>query len=109
MDHQRIDERSLAFGRLIAARVVADPALVDRARATLRRWMLTCSPGVRVTFDEWMRTLDGPIGGVLDLLTSGDERATRLRQSNPFVGVLTTGERHDVIRQFADRHEPSAT
>ena len=98
MDHQRVDERSLAFGRLIAERLIADHTLVDRARATAHRWMLTCSPGVRITLDEWLATLNGPPAGVLELLTAGDERATRLRQSNPFAGVLTTAERNDMIR-----------
>jgi hypothetical protein len=33
--------------------------------------------------------LDGPVDGVVTLLTSPDERATRLRQSKPFTGVLS--------------------
>ena len=37
-DHSHLDERSLALHQLIAARVLADPALLDKARANLRRW-----------------------------------------------------------------------
>ena len=100
MDHQRIDERSLAFGRLIAERVAAHPELIAQARETAARWLQTCSPRSRSTLQEWLATLDGPVEGVLRLLTSPDERSTRLRQSNPFAGVLSQEERNTILRQF---------
>src|SRR5437773_763644 len=88
-DHRRIDERSLAFGRAIAARLAERPADVTAlARANIHRWMMTCSAGSRPALREWLDALDGPLEGVIALLTSPDERATRLRQSNPFAGVL---------------------
>jgi len=105
--HEMIDRRSLAFGRAIAARIAADPGAIVRARATLSRWMTTSSPGVRATLLEWQGVLDGPVDGVVALLTSPDERATRLRQSNPFTGVLSNQERNAILRQFAS-HEPPA-
>ncbi len=37
-DHSRVDERSLAMHRLVARKLLADPALLDRARDNLRRW-----------------------------------------------------------------------
>jgi hypothetical protein len=101
--HELIDQRSLAFGRAIASRIVADPVAIQRARATLARWMITCSPGVRATLLEWEAALEGPVDGVMTLLTSTDERATRLRQSNPFTGVLSTDERNDILRHFRTR------
>jgi hypothetical protein len=36
-DHHLIDERSLAFGREIAARLADDPSLVARAKANIAR------------------------------------------------------------------------
>ena len=101
MDHRRIDERSLAFGRLIAAKVERDPSLIGVARANLERWGKGCSPRLESTFAEWQAALDGPVEGVLHLLTATEERAVRLRQSNPFAGVLTEEERSAVIRGFA--------
>src|SRR5438552_5653680 len=91
--HGHIDERSLAFGRAIAAKLSQHPELIDRARATLRRWMTTCSPRAASTLQEWLVALDGPLEAVIALLTSTDEHATRLRQSNPFAGVLSQQER----------------
>jgi hypothetical protein len=98
--HQLIDERSLAFDRLTAARIASDPALVHRARGTLQRWLQTASPRVRPVLEEWQAVLDGPLDALLAVLHSTDERATRLRQSSPFAGVLSAAERTAILRQF---------
>lgn len=108
MNHQRIDERSLAFGRVIAERVAAHPELIAQARKTAIRWLQTCSPRSRSTLGEWLAALDGPIEGVLHILTSPDERSTRLRQSNPFAGVLSNEERSAILRQFQSHDAPAA-
>jgi hypothetical protein len=100
MGHQRIDERSLAFGRAIAARIADHPELVDQARRNVNRWLETCSPGVRPALHEWLAALNGPIEAVMALLTANDERATRLRQSNPFAGLLPEVERNRILREF---------
>jgi hypothetical protein len=98
--HDLIDQRSLAFGRAIAARLVDDPSLIEHARANIRRWLETCSPGVRPAFLEWLAALDAGTESVLALLTGPDERATRLRQSNPFAGVLPQKERNEILLRF---------
>jgi len=99
--HRLIDERSLAFGKVIAERVARQPELIARARATTVRWLETCSAGSRSTLEEWLMALNGPSEGVIALLTGSDERAARLRQSSPFAGVLTPQERTAIVRQFA--------
>ena len=106
--HRLIDERSLAFGRAIAARLAQRPELIERARATLVRWLATCSPGARPALEEWLAVLDGPADEVFALLTGTDERAVRLRQSNPFAGVLPPPERTAILRQFQSHDAPSA-
>jgi hypothetical protein len=98
--HRQIDQRSLAFGRAIAERLVEQPELIARARGNVNRWLTTCSPGVRPTLCEWIAILDGPIAEVIALLTAEDDRATRLRQSNPFAGVLSRQQRDQILRQF---------
>jgi hypothetical protein len=100
--HRQIDARSLAFGRAIAARLIEQPELVEHARANIDRWLKTCSPGVARTLQEWLAVLDGPLSGTIELLTADDERATRLRQSNPFAGLLSNQERNRILRQFHD-------
>ena len=108
MDHTQIDDRSLAFGRLIAQCVAERPELIEQARATAGRWLQTASVRSAPAFHEWLAALDGPIEGVVTLLTSREERATRLRQSNPFAGVLSRQERDVIIRQFHS-HDPATT
>jgi hypothetical protein len=100
MDHRRIDERSQAMGCAIAERLSAHPELIPQAKATVERWLATASPGVSKALHERLIALDGPIEGVIELLTSPDERATRLRQSNPFAGLLPQHERNAILLQF---------
>jgi len=99
-DHRLIDDRSLEFGRAVAARLAAQPELIARARATVTRWLTTCSPHVRPALQEWLAALNGPTEGVMAVLTGRDERAVRLRQSNPFAGVLSQSERNAILRRF---------
>jgi hypothetical protein len=107
-DHRLIDERSLAMATLIAEKLRVDPGLVQLARDNIQRWMQTCSPGVRLTLLEWSAVLEGPLEGVIELLTSRTERATRLRQSNPFAGALTEKERNAILLEFHKRDQATA-
>jgi len=107
-DHRLIDERSLAFDRLTAAKLAANPALANRARANAERWLKTCSPRLRPVFQEWLVVLDGPRHALLAMLTATDERATRLRQSSPFAGALSVAERTAVLQEYQRRESSSA-
>ena len=107
-DHRLIDERSLAFERLIAAKLRSDPTLLEKARGNLGRWLETCSAGARPDLLEWQRLLSGPFNDLLALMEATDERATRLRQSSPFCGILTPEERLGIIREFQARESATA-
>jgi hypothetical protein len=100
IDHRDIDRRSLAFGRAIAEKLTQRPELAEHARSNLDRWMLTVSEGTKPALREWLDALNGPLEGVLDLLTAETEHATQLRQSNPFAGVLSQTERNEIMNQF---------
>lgn len=91
--------------RLVAAKVRADPALVDRARDILERWLVSASPRTRPALLEWRALLDGGLDSILPVLEGDDERCTRLRQSSPFCGILTRGERTRILLEF-HRREP---
>ena len=91
--------------RLVAAKVRANPALVDRARDTLERWLVSASPRTRPVLLEWRTLLDGGATSVLPVLEGSDERCTRLRQSSPFCGILTREERTRILLEF-HRREP---
>ena len=102
-DHRLIDERSLAFDRLIAAKLRANPALVEKARENLRRRLATAAPAVRPALQERQFLLDGPLDTLLLTLENTDPRATRLRQSSPFCGILMRAERTRILKDFEGR------
>lgn len=96
--HEWIDQRSLALHEAVAAKLEADPALLDVARANLQRW-LCATP--RPAVIEWLQLLDvTPLPQLLRLLRSTGDHAARLRQSSPFAGLLTPEERQSIL----DRH-----
>ena len=101
-DHGRLDERSLALHRLVADKVLADPALLAKARENIRRWRAN-SGSATLTLTEWGEILDGTAEQVARLLTERSERASRLRQSSPFTGILTEAERRVIYESYSTR------
>ena len=101
-DHSRLDERSLALHQLIAEKMMADPGLLNKARDNLRRWQrMEGSP--KLALAEWEQILSGPADEIAKFLTEQSERATRLRQSSPFAGVLSKAERKAIYESFSTR------
>jgi hypothetical protein len=100
-DHSRLDERSLALHELVARKVQAAPALLDKARGNLRRWQ-DASGSPSLAFEEWEQILRSPVDQVTAFLVERSERATRLRESSPFCGILTEDERRAVF----EAHDP---
>lgn len=99
--HEWIDRRSLALHHAVAAKLEAHPELLDVARANVQRW-LRANPAAAL--QEWARVLDAtPLPALIALLRSADERATRLRQSSPFAGVLTPRERQVILSDYESR------
>ncbi len=101
-DHTRLDERSLALHRLIARKLAANPALLDKARENLRRWRKS-SGSPSLAFAEWAQILTNPVDQVAQFLEERSERATRLRQSSPFCGILTETERRAIYESYSTR------
>ena len=101
-DHRRIDERSLALHRLVAAKLRADPAILNEARDNLLRWQKMDGSPV-LPLSEWEKILSGTPSQVAAFLEERSERATRLRQSSPFAGILTEAERNAVYESYSAR------
>lgn len=94
--HVSVDRRSMAYHRLIAAKIESDPTLVIRARDNIARWR---SMGQQETYlEEWSRILSRDTREIVRFLRSSGQRATRLRQSSPFTGVLSDEERTAILR-----------
>jgi hypothetical protein len=102
--HQQIDQRSLALARAVVAAIDRDPtrAGLERARSTCRRWTrYNPSPAVA----EWRRILEREWGAIRSLLLDPGEEGCRLRQSNPFCGVLSPRQRWEIYRRNAHEHQ----
>ena len=85
----------------VAAKLEAQPELLDVARANLQRWLrLNPAPALH----EWAHLLDSlSVPALVGLLRSVDERSTRLRQSSPFAGFLTAQERQAILNDYEPR------
>ena len=96
--HHDLDRRTLTIARVIAERLVEDPSLVSAARAFIARRMEHASPRERKDLDEWQELVDRlSVRQLRNFLVHPGERATRLRQSLPFVEVLSREERNAIL------------
>src|SRR5262245_52607017 len=94
--HRLAMERSLAFHRVIAERIMQDPLILDKARARVRTW-LALDPSSRFA-REWDRLLESGPKTLAAFLIERSEFAEEMRQSTPFAGVLQPRERWDIWR-----------
>ncbi len=100
--HEHLDMRTKEIARLVAERIGRDPSLVEDARRYLERRLPSASPGERLELQEWQTILSTmSIPRLRRFLLQDDARATRLRQSSPFLNALSQEERRDFF-------EPSA-
>jgi hypothetical protein len=110
VNHRDLDLRSLEFGRRIAAKLRADPTLVQIARENVRRWQDRPEAGASLLqcYEEWSQLLTRlPAEELADLLERDDEDAARLRQNSPFAGVLAPREVWEIKQEFAHAtHRP---
>jgi len=104
MDRHRLAElRSLAFHRVVAERIRRDPAVLERARGRVQRWLADAPHAFHAR--AWAEALAGPTESVLALLVDPGERACELRQSTPFAGALGARERWALWREVAERSD----
>ena len=98
--HADLEERNLALAGAIAHRLAEDPSQVDRAREYIAHRTPKASPGERKELREWDRLLKTmSVARVRRFLVDRGERATRLRQTLPFVEALSDQERKRVLEE----------
>lgn len=91
--HADHDRHGLAMGEAIAKKLIDDPTLVKRARAFLDKRWRAASARERKELAEWRSILRTSSPARLrKILTDPGERSTRLRQTLPFVGILSDDE-----------------
>ena len=103
--HEEIDQRSLALHRLVAERIMRDPALFEKSRLTLARWRETVCVASQPYLEEWERLMNEGVEACLAVALEDSQRAAALRQSSPFSGVLSNRERFAFLKQWARDHE----
>ena len=101
--HTVIDRINAAQDRVIARKLRRDAGVLVLAARNLRRWMAGDGRSVRPVFLEWDRILRRLTRTeIAAFLLSDTPMARRLRQSTPFAGVLSEGERL-AIRQAHEK------
>ena len=98
--HARIDARSVALHRAIAAKLRAAPELLAIAHDNLRRWSATAGRS-QPYLAAWEQLLALPLDDLLHRLDQDTEQMRAMRQTSPFAGVLTPKERWAIYDTFA--------
>ena len=103
--HAAIDRRSLAMVRRIVEKIDADPARagLEHAKRVCARWVEQGNVPAR----EWQPIIERHWADIRALLLEESDEAQRLRQSNPFCGILTPEERWEIYRQASDEERRS--
>ena len=101
--HQLAEERSLAYHRVVAARLVDDPRLLVEARARVEQWLANGTRAARA-LERWRSILELPPSEIAALLVDSGELARELRQSSPFAGALDPRERWRIWRAVRAAH-----
>lgn len=96
--------RSLALHRLVADKIRHDASLLDRARATLRRWQATASPRTFGYLDAWQNLLDQELEDCLAVATEESQRGDALRQASPLACLLSNQERFAFLKRWKAEH-----
>ena len=96
--HAELDARARDLAGAIALRLQSDPSLVARARTHIAERLTSAAAGERRELREWdriLRTMSLP--RLRRFLVDTGQRATRLRQTLPFTGILSPEERDEII------------
>lgn len=96
--HELRDAEKLALHERIAQHLIADPnRVIAIARSNLTRWH-TAQAVEDVYVQEWQQILTTlSISDLVQLITADTDEGRRLRQSTPFVGVVSGQERAEAL------------
>jgi hypothetical protein len=102
--HSDKDKEQTLMAEKIANRLASNPEQVQAAKKWIHQRIATASQRERGALEEWLSLLDtmSPQRLARFLVDQG-ERATRLRQTLPFLNVLSEEERQEIIRSARGR------
>lgn len=101
---ERREERvTFELHRAVAKKLIDDPAGVLRVIPENLSRLRQHVHGTLVHgwIDRWETLSHGSVGGLIDAMLATDELGIEMRQSSPFMGVLTQQERLEAIRRAA--------
>ncbi|HTA74374.1 MAG TPA: hypothetical protein VK733_08890 [Gemmatimonadaceae bacterium] len=99
--HDWNDERSQALTRRVAERAKDDETIFAQALRRVRERLAMPGAERNPSLNEWERILTSCTSSeILETLVESSDRAARLRQSSPFVGVLSRDERNAIFAYF---------
>jgi hypothetical protein len=108
LSHGDLDARALRIADEIAEAMKRDPRIAKRALDFIEKRLVDASPGERHELREWEHVLRTTSPQRLrSFLRDPGERATRLRQTLPFLAVLSDKERERLFRPIADEDRPA--
>ena len=102
--HRLAEERSVAYHRVIAERLLQQPEVLEMARRRVQSWLSTSS-SPRFYAQKWAEVLQRDPSSIAAFLVERSELADELRQSTPFAGALTPQERWKILRETRERFE----
>ncbi|MBX3703612.1 MAG: hypothetical protein KF822_07555 [Steroidobacteraceae bacterium] len=100
LDRRLLEARSLALHVMVAFKIDGNPGLLDVAHRNLARWRERGSGAHGASKRAWSAVLDRPWPEIAALITEQSERAVRLRQITPFLGVLAPREKMRIYSAF---------
>lgn len=95
--HSLAEARSWALHREVAARLRAQPELVQRAAERVARWL--ARPTEHPYAAAWNELLQVPIEKLQKALVDKGSRMCTLRQASPFAGALDAPTRWKILKQ----------
>ena len=98
------ERQRAAFGHVLAVRLRADPALLDRGRARIAQWMRDVASPTRSVAAWHALCACRDLDGVLEALEAATEFADEMRASHPFLGILSEADMIEIRRRV--RSEP---
>ena len=99
---ERLDRRSQALKRLVAARLRARPELLTIGRDNIERWRDSEGKWGRHTpyMETWLAAIEQGVEACCILLEDVSQETQPLRQAAPFAGVIPERERREFLAQW---------
>ncbi len=97
--HSERDDEAKAYAAKIAEKLESDPSLRERLSARIQERLAEASTGEQLELKEWQRILrTKSTPRLARFLVEDSQRATRLRQTMPFVDLLSPRERKSLLK-----------